>query len=252
MSAAATALVALLSAQPASAGALSFSLKDGRVTILAYNVTLREILTEWARLGRVSIAGGDALGGGPITVELKDVPEAKALEVLLRSVSGYVALSRSQPVATGSIFQSIRILSTSRAPALPPAVMAQGPAPGQPQSTGFAPSMGAPMATPFTPPVAPMPIAGGAALEQVTGSNVAFGDAAPRFATLTPAEQAGLRQNQQALQDFIARANARNSATAATTPSAAAASTDASRPGSITPYTPPSSARPASPHAPPK
>ena len=224
MGAAATALVALLSAQPASAGALSFSLKDGRVTILAYNVTLREILNEWARLGRVSIAGGDALGGGPITVELKDVPEAKALEVLLRSVSGYVALSRSQPVATGSIFQSIRILSTSRAPALPPAVMAQGPAPGQPPSTGFAPATGAPMATPFTPPVAP----------------------------LTSAEQAGLRQNQQALQDFIARANARNSATAPTTLSAPAASTDASRPGSITPYTPPSSARPASPQVPPK
>ena len=250
MGAAATALVALLSAQPASAGALSFSLKDGRITILAYNVTLREILTEWARLGRVSITGSEALGGAPITVELTDVPEAKALEVLLRSVSGYVALSRNQPGATGSMFQSIRILSTSRAPAMPRPVIAQGPAPGQPQP--FAPATAASVGTPFTPPVPPTTPAGGAAMEQVTGSNVAFGDAAPRFAPLTPLEQAGLRQNQQALQDFLARANARNSATSPTTPSASAASTDASRPGSITPYTPPSGARPAFPQAPPK
>ena len=225
--AAVTALVALSSVQPARAGALSFSLKDGRVTILAYNVTVREILNEWARLGRVSITGYDALGGGPITVELKDVPEAKALEVLLRSVSGYVALGRDQPAATGSTFQSIRILSTSRAPALPPPVMAQGP-------------------------VQPTALAGGAAMEQITGSNVAVGDATPRLAPLTAIEQAGLRQNQQALQDVLARANARNSGTASTTSSAPAASTDASRPGSITPYTPPSSARPASPQVPPK
>jgi hypothetical protein len=243
-----TAIVALLSAQPVSAGALSLSLKNGRVTILAYNVTLREILNEWARLGAVSISGGDAIGGPPITVELMDVPEAKALEVLLRSVSGYVALSRNQPEAMGSMFQSIRILSTSRAPAMPRPAIAQGPAPGRPQS--FAPATAAPVAIPFTP--VPPTAAAGAAMEQVTGSNAAFGDAAPRFAPLTPVEQAGLRQNQQALQDFLARTNARTSAPAPTTPSAPAASTDASRPGSITPYTPPSSGRPPSPQAPPK
>jgi hypothetical protein len=243
---AATALVALFSAQPVRAGALSLSLKDGRVTILAYNVSVREILNEWARLGGVSITGSDALGGAPISVELKDVPESKALEVLLRSARGYVALSRNQPAATGSMFQSIRILSTSRAPALPPPVMAQAPAPAQPQS--FAPPTVAPMAPPFTPPVASTAPAGGAAMGQAAGSNVAFGDAAGRFAPLTPVEQAGLRQNQQALQDFLVRANSRNSAPPATP----AASTDAGRPGSITPYTPPSGARPASPQVPPK
>ena len=248
--AALTALVALLSAQPVAAGALSFSLTDGRVTILAYNVTVREILNEWGRFGGVSIAGGDALSGSPITLELRDVPEAKALDVLLRSVSGYVAVSRSQPVAAGSIFQSIRILSTSRAPVLAPPVMAQGAPVPQPLPVPFAPATAPPGLTPFVPG-APE-VAGGTAvrvMEQVPGSHVAAGDAGPRFQPLTPLEQAGLRQNQQALQDLLARGKAGN-ATAAPATFSAPAPTDASRPGSITPYTPPSNQRPGSPDVP--
>jgi hypothetical protein len=207
-----TALV-VLSGQPAAAGALSFSLKDGRVTILAYSVTVREILSEWGRFGGVSIVGDEALSGLPVTVELQDVPEAKALDVLLRTVSGYVAVSRSQPLGRGSIFQSIRILSTSRAPALPPPTTAQAPAPRMPVSAAFIPPMVAPQ-------------------------------------SLTPLDQAGLRQNHQALQDLLAREKARNGIPAPTTLSAPAVSTDASRPGLITPYTPPSNQRPAPPEVP--
>jgi hypothetical protein len=224
-----TALVALLSAQPAAAGALSFSLKDGRVTILAYSVTVKEILNEWGRFGRISIAGSDALSGAPITLELRDVPEAKALDVLLRSVSGYVAVSRSQAVATASIFQSIRILATSRAPALPPPVTAQAPAPRAPVSTAFVPPPATPATTPFSPG-APR-------------------GAIPLLQPLTGLEQEGLQQNQQAL-DLLARGKAGNSTAAQPALSAPAVSTDASRPGSITPYTPPSSPRPAAPQVP--
>jgi hypothetical protein len=249
-----TAVVALLSVQQAAAGALSFSLKDGRVTILAYSVTVREILNEWERFGRVSIVGSDALGATPITLELRDVPEAKALDVLLRSVSGYVAVSRNQPVAIGSIFQTIRILPTSRAPIVQPPVTAQAPAPRMPGPAAFVPpgpTLTTTAVAPGVPTVLrPPPVyASGAVerVEQVPGSNPAAGDAAHRFAPLTPLEQAGLRQNQQALQEFLARTRAGNTAAAATSGSAPAVSTDASRPGSITPYTPPSNQRPVVP-----
>jgi hypothetical protein len=246
-----TALVALLSARPVAAGALSFSLKEGRVTILAYGVTVKEILSEWERFGGVSIVGGDALSGAPITLELRDVPEAKALDVLLRSVSGYVAVSRGQPVAARSIFQSIRILPTSRAPSLPPPVTAPAPAPRAPVSMAFVPPAPTPTVTAFTPG-ASTASAGGSAVrvEQAAGANVATADAARRFLPLTPLEQAGLRQNQQALQEFLARGKAGNSPPAPTTLSAPAVSTDASRPGSITPYTPPPNPRPGTPPVP--
>ena len=217
-----TALVALLSAQPVAAGALSFTLKDGRVTILAYNVTVREILDAWEHIGRVTIIRGDQLAGTPVTVELRDMPEAKALDVLLRSVSGYVAVSRSQPVSVGSIFQSITILPTSRAPSLPPPVMADL-VPRAPVSTVFVPPSVTPVTTAFTP---------------------AAGVAAPRVVPVIPVEQ-----SEQALHDFLARGKSGNSNPAPTS-ATPGMSTGASRPGSITPYTPPANTRPASPPVP--
>ena len=53
-----------------------------------------------------------------MTLELQDVPEARALETLLRSASGYIAKPRVTTVAGGSTYDRIMIMAASRAPAV--------------------------------------------------------------------------------------------------------------------------------------
>ena len=78
------ALTAGLLAAPAlaAAGDLSLTIVDGRVTLVAQDVTVRQILAEWARIGGTKIVNGDKLIGPPLTLELHDVPEGKALETV--------------------------------------------------------------------------------------------------------------------------------------------------------------------------
>src|SRR3569832_2050629 len=85
-------LVALL-ASTASADVV-ISIQNGRVSIAAHEATLRQILREWARVGQITIVNIDKIPGAPMTVELKDMPEDQALDVLLRSLSGYMAAPR--------------------------------------------------------------------------------------------------------------------------------------------------------------
>lgn len=105
---------------PAGAQSVKLAFHDGRVDLSADNVPLRTILTEWSRVGGTTIVNGDRVGGMPLTLELNDVPERTALEVILRNVSGYMAGPRSSTASGLSTFQSILILPTS-APAPPPA-----------------------------------------------------------------------------------------------------------------------------------
>jgi hypothetical protein len=120
----ATALVTAAAA-PAAAGELRLSMANGRVTLLARDVTVREILAEWARVGQTRIVNGEKLTGGPVTLELNDVPEAKALDTVLRSAAGYVMAPRMAGSPGPSVYDRIMILASSR----PPAVTASSPAP---------------------------------------------------------------------------------------------------------------------------
>ena len=43
---------------------------NGRVTLVAKDVTVREILAEWARVGQTRIVNAEKLTGGPVTLEL--------------------------------------------------------------------------------------------------------------------------------------------------------------------------------------
>jgi hypothetical protein len=136
-------LVAVFSAPlPASAGELVLAFTDGRVTIKATDVPLRQVLSEWARLGRTRIVGMEKLGGGLVTLQLVDVPEKRALEVLLRQVAGYVVAARAAVIAGTSRFDRIALLPTSVASAAPVA----GPA----RPAAFAPP---PQPTLFVDPI---------------------------------------------------------------------------------------------------
>jgi len=101
------------------------TLRDGKVTIKATNATVREILAEWAKVGQARIINGERITGGPVTLELTDVAERQALDVLLRSVAGYMAAPRPTAVPNASHFDRILILPTSTAPR----AVASAPAP---------------------------------------------------------------------------------------------------------------------------
>jgi len=120
----ATALVTAVAA-PAAAGELRLSMGNGRVTLVAKDVTVREILNEWARVGQTRIVNSEKLTGGPVTLELTDVPEAQALDAILRSAAGYVMAPRLAGSPGSSRYDRIMILASSR----PPVVTASNPTP---------------------------------------------------------------------------------------------------------------------------
>jgi hypothetical protein len=66
----------------------------------------------------------DRILGGPLTLELTDLPEQQALDILLRAVSGYLAAPRPVPVANASVFDRIVVMPTSVAPTAPPSAQA--------------------------------------------------------------------------------------------------------------------------------
>jgi hypothetical protein len=102
---------------PASAGELKLTMQDGRVTIIADNVPLRQILLEWARVGQTQIVNGDKVMGPALTLQLVNASERDALDILLRSASGYIAAPRQVPVANAAFYDRVTIMATSRAPA---------------------------------------------------------------------------------------------------------------------------------------
>ncbi len=91
---------------------VQLTMKAGRVSLVAKDATVRQILTEWARVGQTKIVNVERVPGGPVTLELIDVPEAHALDVLLRSLSGYITAPRPVDAANLSRFDRIIIMPT--------------------------------------------------------------------------------------------------------------------------------------------
>jgi hypothetical protein len=104
-------------AAAASAGELSVKIANGRATIIAKDVPVRQILAEWARVGDTKLVNAERVAGGPVSLELVDVPEKEALDILLRTAAGYIAAPRPANLAGASQYDRVIILATSRAPA---------------------------------------------------------------------------------------------------------------------------------------
>jgi hypothetical protein len=103
------------------------TMREGRVSLSAKDATVRQILTEWARVGRTQIVNVERIAGGPITIEFTNVPEAEALDMLLRSLSGYMVAPRAVAIADASNFDRIIVMPTSASPR--PAVSASASVP---------------------------------------------------------------------------------------------------------------------------
>ena len=129
-------------AVPASAQQVTLSMKGGLVTLEARNASVRQILAEWAKIGRVTIVNGEKVAATPVTLQLAGVSERQALDTLLRGVAGYMVSARpGAPDASQTLFDKVIILPTSAAPVnMPPPAMANArqpifqPAPQVPDS----------------------------------------------------------------------------------------------------------------------
>ena len=107
-------LVLVVAGPVGAQSAVSLEFKDGRVKLVTENAPISAILAEWAKRGRTTIVNGERIPGPPATLQLVDVTEREALDIVLRGASGYMMAERETPVAGASAFDRILILPTSR------------------------------------------------------------------------------------------------------------------------------------------
>jgi hypothetical protein len=138
--------VSLLMASTAFAD-VQLTMQNGRVTIKAKDATLRQIMTEWARVGQTKIVNIERIPGGPMTIELNNVPEEQALSTLMKSLSGYVAAPRTEGNPGASRFDRILVMPTVAA-ARQATTAGAGPTPPTATPPTFQPPQ------PFPPPSA--------------------------------------------------------------------------------------------------
>jgi hypothetical protein len=142
------------------------TMHDGRVTVVARDATLRQIFIEWARVGQTKVVNVERIPGGPISIELTDVPEAQALDILLRSVSGYMAAPRPTPAANLSRYDRILVMPTlvatrtANTPATPAFQQPEAAADDQPPANGAVPGRGPVFTFPQPQAVNPPPQSG--------------------------------------------------------------------------------------------
>ncbi len=107
------ALVAQEVQTPARVLDISFDL-EGRVTLVAENVTLREVLAEWGRIGGAYMINADRLASAPIRMmRFENRPEKEVIDSLLRSAAGYILGPRTIRTSGPSRFEAVMILPTS-------------------------------------------------------------------------------------------------------------------------------------------
>jgi len=104
---------------PARAQSLTLEFSGGRVRLMASNVPISRIVSEWARLGNTTVLHGERVPGTPVTLQLVDVYEQEALRVLLRSTGGYLVAAREETVPGASVFDRIMILPAGGSGATP-------------------------------------------------------------------------------------------------------------------------------------
>ena len=132
---------------------------DGLVSLTATGATLPQILTEWARVGGTKVDNAGAAQGAPIDLQLKDVPESYALQLLLRNTNVVVVGRPFDPSQPKQQSQIARITVAPQTSAASTATLATNAA-------ASAPSASAPSAP------APIPVAASPNPEPPTPSNL--------------------------------------------------------------------------------
>lgn len=117
---------------PASAE-VRLTIDNGQVSLSATNATVAQILAEWGRVGQTRIVNGERIASAPVTMELAQVSEAQAIDIILRNVSGYVLAPRTTSTSNVSKFDRIYILPAAAAPRPVASAMPAPPSPSFPQ-----------------------------------------------------------------------------------------------------------------------
>ena len=100
-------------APPVSAD-VRVSFANGRVTVVAENATVSEILAEWARVGGSTFVDAEKIPARErLTIRLEDQAELDAIDVLLRSVAGYMVSPAPADATRASSVARVFILPTS-------------------------------------------------------------------------------------------------------------------------------------------
>jgi hypothetical protein len=118
-----------LAASQASAGEVKLAIKDGRVTLVARDVPLRQVLAEWERVGGTRIVNREQAANSLVSLELVNVAETRALDTLLRPLAGYITSARHDGSTGASAFGRIILM---RGTAVTSPVAASTPAPPPP------------------------------------------------------------------------------------------------------------------------
>jgi hypothetical protein len=112
--AAAAATVFMASYVAAQSTPVSIQFQNGNVTLrTTARMPLRTVLQEWARVGRTKIVNAEGVTGQVDQLELVNVPEQKALAVLLRDISGYAVGARADASSGGAQFDRIMLMPRS-------------------------------------------------------------------------------------------------------------------------------------------
>lgn len=112
------------SANRASAQDFVMRFQNHRMTLIARDMSVSRILDRWSQIGGTIVVNGAAVQGGPISLQLDDVPEREALEILLRTVDGYIVAEREDESTGVSSISKILILRASTASRNQPQVSA--------------------------------------------------------------------------------------------------------------------------------
>ena len=98
--------------------------QNRRVTVTARDMTVSQILDRWSKIGGTVVLNGAAVQSGPVSLQLTDVSEREALDILLRGVGGYIVVDRDDDSTGASSIAKILILPKSAAPRDQPALNA--------------------------------------------------------------------------------------------------------------------------------
>ena len=94
---------------------LEISFQGSNVTLAAANVSLPDILAEWARLSGCVMVNAERLSRVPIVapIQFENVPQQRVLESLLRPAAGFILAPRKANRPGATDFEMVYILATS-------------------------------------------------------------------------------------------------------------------------------------------
>ena len=105
----------ILASAPAFAD-VQLTMQNGRVTIIAKDATVRQILNEWSKVGKTNIVNIERVPGQPLTLELRNVTEGVVKSLVFGTACSLIAVHEgynAAPTAEGVALATTRTVVAS-------------------------------------------------------------------------------------------------------------------------------------------